>query len=114
MVERSAQFLLRDIVFYGDRLASHVHGRSYDEYQESTLLQDAVAYCIMIVGEASAQLLSGTDDPSRYEGLELRQARAMRNVLIHGYAGTELDLVWDTATTDLPRITARARRLVGR
>ncbi len=36
----------------------------------------------------------------------------MRNRLIHGYFDVDADIVWQTATTELPELLPRLKRLV--
>jgi len=36
----------------------------------------------------------------------------MRDVLIHGYFGVDLDLVWEVVEKDLPELKERIRRIL--
>ena len=67
------------------------------------MLRSAVERRFEILGKAlgrfaktSPELASGIPD--------LKDAVAFRNLLIHGYASVEDDLVWRTITEDLPRL----------
>ncbi len=60
---------------------------------------------LTIIGEASAALLK------KYPGfcmqnptIPLRQAKGMRNALVHDYNGIGWELVWETAREDLPKL----------
>jgi len=35
----------------------------------------------------------------------------MRNILIHEYFGVDLNIIWHTATTDLPLLRSKLERL---
>jgi uncharacterized protein with HEPN domain len=57
---------------------------------------------IQIIGEAvrhlSRELLATMPD------FPAKQARGMRNVLVHDYDGLNLERLWETATQDIPVI----------
>ena len=40
-----------------------------------------------------------------------RQIVAMRNQLIHGYLGIDLDIVWDVVTVELPALLVQCAQL---
>ena len=88
---------LSHIVEAADRIAEYLYGIS----KESDILrQDAVIRRIQIIGEAVRRLspaLLGTmpDFPSK-------EARGMRNVLVHDYEGVNVERIWDTAINDIP------------
>jgi uncharacterized protein with HEPN domain len=71
---------------------------------------DAVSRCIEVIGEAASCLLRDFPERTRHPDLELSAARAMRNRLSHGYFDIDVQVVWDTATVDVPKIVDAARR----
>ncbi|MDR0338828.1 MAG: DUF86 domain-containing protein [Desulfovibrio sp.] len=71
----------------------------------SMILQDAVARRFTIIGEASAALFRKHPEfCEQNQQIPLRQARDLRNFIIHDYDGIEWDIIWDTAREDLPRL----------
>jgi uncharacterized protein with HEPN domain len=64
--------------------------------------QDAVIRRIQIIREAvrhlSRELLVSMPD------FPAKQARGMRNVLVHDYDGLNIERLWETATQDIPVI----------
>jgi uncharacterized protein with HEPN domain len=81
-------------------IADYVNGVSKEAFLSDTLRQDAVIRRIQIIGEAvrhlSHELL--TDMPE----FPAKEARGMRNVLVHDYDGVNVERLWDTATQDIP------------
>ncbi len=57
-----------------------------------------------IVGEAAAKV--SEEFRSLHPFVPWRQAIAMRNFVIHDYAGVSPDIMWDTALTDIPKLLA--------
>jgi uncharacterized protein with HEPN domain len=75
-------------------IARYVEGVSKGKFLEDTLRQDAVIRRIQIIGEGvrllSHQLLSNIPD------FPAKEARGMRNILVHDYDGVNIGRVWDT------------------
>ena len=81
-------------------IADYIQGVSKEAFLSDTLRQDAVIRRIQIIGEAvrhlSHEALAGMPD------FPAKQARGMRNVLVHDYDAVNLERLWDTATQDVP------------
>jgi uncharacterized protein with HEPN domain len=89
-------------------IARYVEGISKREFLQDTLRQDAVIRRIQIIGEAvrhlSHELLSKMPD------FPAKEARGMRNILVHDYNGVNIGRVWDTAIEDIPVLQAAAEK----
>lgn len=80
---------LRDIASVGE-----------DGFLADELLQDAACYRLAVSGEALNHL--SDDFKKQHPDLDLPDARGMRNHLTHEYHKVDLDVVWNTITTDIP------------
>jgi uncharacterized protein with HEPN domain len=95
----------------GRQTASFVAGIAFKDFiwDEKTCL--AIGKCIKVIGEAAARLLKDFPDvQAEHPELELVAARAMRNRLSHGYFDIDPQVLWDTATVDVPKLVAAARQ----
>ena len=63
--------------------------------------QDAVLRCFEIIGEEASRLSPETQ--ASFPNLPFRSMRGMRNIIAHDYGDVDIDQVWKTATTDLPK-----------
>lgn len=86
-------------------------GKSQTDYVSDVLTQSAVAWQLVIVGEAikriadiAPQLAAGITDYAKIIGL--------RNILVHGYAEVDPHLVWDTLRLDLGRLRGEVAALL--
>lgn len=102
--------LLQDILDHGERAAEHMGARSKVEYRADWLRRDAVERCLIVVGEALNQ--------ARQQRPELtgritsaQRVIDFRNIMVHGYAMIEPEVVWDIVRVNLPKLLDEVRAL---
>jgi uncharacterized protein with HEPN domain len=74
--------------------------------------QQACVMSLMIIGEAAARIMEAS--PTFAEScpqLPWRNMRSMRNRIAHGYFEINLEIVWETIQTALPRLLDQMRNL---
>jgi uncharacterized protein with HEPN domain len=81
---------------------SLVSGRTRQDLQKDRVLQLALTRLVEIIGEAASRV--GDETRSRFPSIPWSMVVGMRNRLIHGYDTIDLDVLWDTATDDLPSL----------
>lgn len=99
--------LLRHIRQAADDACAFVAGMNRQTFLADKRTQQAVVLSLVIVGEAASRILQ--EHPGfaeQHPGVPWRSMKGMRNRLAHGYFDINLDLVWDTVTTELPRLLA--------
>ncbi len=69
---------------------------------ESEELQDAVIRNIEVIGEAAKRV--SIDARGHLASLDWKAICGMRDVLIHGYIGVDLDEVWNVAPYRIPEL----------
>ncbi|HEX7679045.1 MAG TPA: HepT-like ribonuclease domain-containing protein [Thermoanaerobaculia bacterium] len=109
MRKRSDAFYISDMLTYARRTAERVHGLSREDFDATLAHQESVAYNIMIIGEAASKVSDETR--AAYPVIPWNQIKAMRNQIVHGYAETDHNELWDTATKDIPILIAELERI---
>ena len=71
-----------------------------EEFFEKRIIQDAVIREFEIIGEATKNL--SEEVRRKYSDIPWNKVAGMRNKLIHGYFGVNLNLVWETIHNQLP------------
>lgn len=84
------------------RIEEYTDGVSEEEFRNNKLIQDGVVRQIEIIGEASKQLSEEVKE--KYPGVPWKDIGGMRDKLIHGYFGVDLEIVWKTIKEDLPEL----------
>jgi len=84
---------------------SFVAGASKDEFLADRRNQKAVIMSLIIVGEAATKVMERYPRfVERHPEIPWRSMRGMRNRITHGYFDVNLDLVWETVQSALPRL----------
>jgi uncharacterized protein with HEPN domain len=99
--------LLSDVHTSAERILVMLESETPDSFLSfsSITVQDAVARRFTIIGEASAALLRKHPEfCEEHPEIPLRQARGMRNLLVHDYDGVDWEWVWDTSQKELPKL----------
>lgn len=76
-------------------------GRSFDDYRDDVMFRSAVERQLQIIGEALSRL-SRVDPETAATLPELRSIVGFRNILVHGYAQVDDEVVWRIIHDDLP------------
>lgn len=100
---KSDQVYLQHILEAIEHIEGYLEDLSYADFMSRVLHQDAVVRRIEIIGEATSKL-SQTFRKENPELLPYTLMIAMRNKLIHEYFGLDLDVIWRTCQSELPKI----------
>lgn len=97
---------LRHILECIERVEIYTRG-GRDEFDEQTIIQDAVMRNIEIIGEASTNISQVFRD--EHPEISWKALISFRNVLIHNYMGVRLEAVWNAAER-LPQLKRAVSR----
>ena len=103
--------LLEDIRQAGALLDKFAQGKTFTDYIEDPLLRSGIERQFEIIGEAFSQLAKiERDIAERFSNY--RRIISFRNVLIHGYAAVDDQVVWDIIQDNLPALLREVRALL--
>jgi len=95
---------------YARRALALVRGKTRQDFDADTTLQHALAYVVMVVGEAAYR--TSTETRERYPELPWPQIIATRHRLVHDYGNVDYVIVWGIATERLPELVAELERII--
>lgn len=82
-------------------------------FLENKMAQDAVIRNFEIIGEASHNIDTHYPEfAATHPELPLAFAYQMRNAVAHGYFNVDLEIVWKTIYSDLPRLYQQIQKIV--
>ena len=108
---RDARGFLFDILSACDDIRKFVGEADAACYAENKLLRLAVERSFEIIGEAVSQLAKLDPDLAQRIS-DWRDAIAFRNILIHGYATIDHDIVWRVINNSLPALRQSVAKLL--
>ena len=107
--QRIRDYLL-DITEAIDLIESYTAHFSEEDFENSIQAQDSVARRIGIIGEAANNLPE--DFKGNYPQVAWGKAAGMRNILVHEYFDTDLEIVWDVVKKDLPELKKQIQEIL--
>ncbi|HZB92084.1 MAG TPA: HepT-like ribonuclease domain-containing protein [Stellaceae bacterium] len=111
-MRRDPRALLWDAQRAAQAITEFTRGIGYTEFAGGLLLRSAVERQFEIIGEALAQLSKIAPEVAE-ELPNLRRIVAFRNILIHGYATIDREIVWRAVHESLPELQASLAALLG-
>lgn len=98
--------ILEHMIEYCNQIEGTVErfGQSLEVFQTDFVYQNAVAMCILQIGELAGKL---TDDfKAEYNKMPWRNIKDMRNIMAHHYGRISVLTTWETVQTDIPALKA--------
>ncbi len=102
MKGRSDNILLYDILECCQRIAGYVDGVTKEQFESNYLLQDGLVRKLEIIGEAAKGLSEDLRDAN--PDVPWRKMIGIRDRIVHQYFKVDLDIIWETVTSDIPEL----------
>lgn len=100
---------LSDILEASERIEAYLAGQPLEAFLQDRMRQDAVLYRLAVIGEAAARLSKALRDTQ--SSVPWRKLVAMRNILVHDYAGADPRIAWRTGTVHVPELVPVVRAM---
>ena len=86
--------------------------QSLSDFEAKPMRVEATVFNLMQIGELSKTSLSDSVKDS-IPSIPWKQIYGLRNRIVHGYAGVDMRIVWDTVSEDIPRLRAELAAING-
>lgn len=107
---KDANIYLYEIVEFADDIRAHIKGYIKASFLKDKKTQDAVIRKIEIIGEIAKRLPSVLKNNSAH--IPWKDIAGMRDILIHEYAGVDLNETWVVVTVDIPKLQRDAQKIL--
>lgn len=102
---------LRDALAAARLIDNAIQDQTFRAYLSDPWFRSAVHFQLAIIGEA-LNYARRADPTLALEFDELSSWVALRNIVIHVYDGIDHDLIWTTATTEIPELIEKLDTLL--
>jgi uncharacterized protein with HEPN domain len=101
---------LRHVLDAINTIEEYLQDVNEEHFKATRLLQDGTIREIEIIGEAVKNV--SKDIRKSYPEVPWQDIAGMRDKLIHGYFGVDIEKVWDTAKEDLPVLKEQMKSIL--
>ncbi len=110
MTDRDYRDYINDILESINDIESFIKGWTFEDFIGDKKTFNAVVRSIEIIGEASTNIPQEICDEA--PDIPWAKMKGMRNRLAHEYCGTDSDVLWKTASKDIPALKAEVENLL--
>ena len=110
-MKKDVSVFVEDIMEGIEKIERYVEGMSKKEFLEDSRTQDAVIRRLEVMGEAVKNIPQEFRD--EYPKIPWKQIAGMRDILIHGYFGVNLERIWNTLKEDVPDLKKKISEVFG-
>jgi hypothetical protein len=111
-VSRDWPLYLGDLIESGEKIERFVSGRTFETFLFDEAIFDAVLFNLQVIGEATKKLPAEARSALSEAG-GAGPAR-LRDLIAHHYFALDAEIIWEVATTHVPRMLAQARELLNK
>lgn len=110
MKKREVEDFLQDILDSINAIEEFIKGYSYGDFANEQKTNYAVIRAIEIIGEATKNIPKSFR--SKYTEVPWVEMAGMRDKLIHNYFGVDMEVLWLTATENVPLLKVLISRVI--
>lgn len=110
MPPRGVAERVRDILGAVERIQTYTGALTYEQFCADQKTVEAVQLNFIIIGEAARSIPD--DVTAEHPDIPWKEMRGLRNIVVHGYFGVSVSVLWQTVSTDLPSIVGPLEALL--
>jgi len=109
-MKKEIRIFIQDILESIQKIEEYTRGMSKEEFYRASQVQDAVIRRLEIIGEAAKNITE--DFRNKHREIQWKQIAGLRDILIHGYFGVNLERVWMVVNRDLPDLKQKISKIL--
>ena len=112
MTENRAATYIQQMQECAHLACSYIDGMQKQDFLADKKTQQAVVLNLLVLGETATKILQNQPEfAALYPEIPWRSMKGMRNRIAHGYFDINLDVVWETTHTALPKLALQLTQL---
>lgn len=109
MSKRENDLYITDMLESSKKIRKFIRGMTFVEFKKDERTLDAVIRNLEVIGEAAYNLPK--EFKKKHSDIPWLDISDMRNKLIHEYFGVDNEILWETASKDLPVLMKKLKDL---
>ena len=107
------EIVLKKIIQYADEISETISrfNLTQNSFTEDFVARNAISMCILQIGELVGKL--SEEFKADNNVMPWREIKAMRNIAAHNYGEIDIDILWETATCDIPDLKEYCQKFIG-
>ena len=107
------EIVLKKIIQYADEISETISrfNLTQDSFTEDFVARNAISMCILQIGELVGKL--SEEFKADNNAMPWREIKAMQNIAAHNYGEIDIDILWETATCDIPDLKEYCQKFIG-
>ena len=107
------EIVLKKILQYADEIGATISrfNLTPESFTEDFVARNAISMCILQIGELVGKLSDGFKVENN--AMPWREFKEMRNIAAHNYGEIDIDILWETATGDIPDLKEYCQKFIG-
>lgn len=102
MKKRSYNLYISDIINAITKIERYIENLDFDTFTQKDMVIDAVVRNLEIIGEAAKNIPENVKEI--YPNVPWKRMIGLRNIVIHGYFGVDLDNIWKIINENIPEV----------
>ncbi|PWR71857.1 DUF86 domain-containing protein [Methanospirillum stamsii] len=107
---RDQLLYLSDIMEAINNIQKYVGNNSFEDFLTDQMRIDAVVRNFEIIGEATKNI--SNEIKVQFPKTDWRSIAGFRDILIHGYFGIDIEIVWDVIENKLPELKEEINQII--
>ena len=106
------EIILKKIIQYSEEISATIErfNLTPESFADDFVAKNAISMCILQIGELVGNL--SEDFKSENSAMPWRDIKAMRNIAAHNYGEIDTQILWETATSDIPDLKEYCKKFI--
>ena len=109
-MSKSDSIYIEHIIDSGNKIITFLEDKTKEAFDSDEKLRLAVIHLLQIIGEAAGRI--SKEFCHKHPEIPWKAIIGMRNKVVHDYLGVDENIVWDTATNELPQLINKLEKLI--